>query len=199
MKLLACISLVWMSTMLCGFGILLRYAFTPGAAVLAPESWPATTRLVRPAGRPALVIFLHPRCACSRASLAELAQLLARDGARAAVYAVFLDPAGMKVGWATTNLWRAAAAIPGVTPVLDREGREAEIFHSGVSGEVRLYDAAGALAYQGGITESRGHEGDNAGRTALATLLAGGVPERTAAPVFGCALFAAHPLEGARP
>jgi len=57
------------------------------------------------------------------------------------------------------------------------------------SGHVVLYDADGKLVFNGGITSSRGHSGDNAGRAAITKLVhheSAAVPE---APVFGCSLL----------
>ena len=45
------------------------------------------------------------------------------------------------------------------------------------SGHVLLYDAGGVLRFAGGITDGRGHEGDNAGLDAALALLRGHVPE----------------------
>jgi hypothetical protein len=42
------------------------------------------------------------------------------------------------------------------------------------------------LLFAGGITAARGHAGDNAGRSAIETLLAGGRPGYDRTPVFGC-------------
>jgi hypothetical protein len=57
-----------------------------------------------------------------------------------------------------------------------------------------LFDASGALRYAGGITMSRGHEGDSAGSNALARILAG---EQQAGrfPAFGCPLVLEHVAE----
>jgi hypothetical protein len=57
-----------------------------------------------------------------------------------------------------------------------------------VSGQVLAYDGQGRLAFNGGITASRGHEGDSAGRSAVEAMLAGRRHAATAF-VFGCLLF----------
>ena len=49
----------------------------------------------------------------------------------------------------------------------------------------------GRLLFRGGITPSRGHEGDNAGRRRIASLLANGSADGRQTRVFGC------PLRGA--
>jgi hypothetical protein len=79
--------------------------------------------------------------------------------------------------------------IPGVTVHLDDAGREARLFASMTSGETLLFDAEGRLKFHGGITASRGHSGDNAGRDALEALLRGQASQQVITPVFGCSLF----------
>jgi hypothetical protein len=60
-----------------------------------------------------------------------------------------------------------------------------------------LYSPQGKLQFSGGITESRGHVGDNAGRAAvLAALTTDAPPEQTNAFVFGCALTGNTPPPG---
>jgi hypothetical protein len=79
---------------------------------------------------------------------------------------------------------------------IDEAGREAARFGATTSGHVLLYDRGGRLRFSGGITASRGHVGDNAGRAALLGLLIHGETERERTPVFGCPLFpGAGPIE----
>jgi hypothetical protein len=99
-------------------------------------------------------------------------------------------PEGFANGWVQTDLWRTAASIPGVTLVRDDDGREARRFGTATSGQTLLYDGDGALRFSGGITGSRAHAGDNAGRQSLVALLSGEQPDRVATNVFGCPLFA---------
>ena len=70
------------------------------------------------------------------------------------------------------------------------EGREAARFGAATSGQTFLYDARGGLLFSGGITGARAHAGDNAGRSAVVTLLNGtGGPAAPRTSVFGCPLF----------
>ena len=109
---------------------------------------------------------------------------------RVAAYVLFVKPPNSSDGWERTDLWASAAAIPGVTPVRDDGGVEAGRFHAATSGHTVLYDAAGSLLFSGGITSARGHAGDNAGRTAIVSLLTSSEAELRGTPVFGCPLFA---------
>ena len=61
--------------------------------------------------------------------------------------------------------------FPGVSVSSDQEGFEAKNFQSTTSGYVLLYDANGRLLFQGGITGSRGHSGENSGRDAIEAIL----------------------------
>ncbi|MGB8169639.1 MAG: hypothetical protein WCF18_19215 [Chthoniobacteraceae bacterium] len=182
--------MVWLSLALLGTAAMLAYANVPGVAAAAPGDWPPASEVPRAAGRPTLVMFLHPQCPCSRASIGELALLLAHAPRAVEARVLFLDPEGDDEAWVETDLWRSAAAIPGVAVARDVAGREARVFHSGTSGATLLYDGAGRLLFQGGITLARGHAGDNPGRSAIEALLRGEEPPTAATPVFGCGLFA---------
>jgi hypothetical protein len=160
---------------------MLNYEFTPGAVGTPSGSWPVDPTSargatgLRPDRRCAhLVMFAHPRCPCTRASIAELAHVMARAQGSAAATVLFYRPRQFPPGWERTDLWRSAAAIPGVTVRADPEGREAQRFGVVTSGHVLLYDRAGQLLFTGGITGSRGHEGDNAGCDSIIRLLTGG-------------------------
>jgi hypothetical protein len=52
-----------------------------------------------------------------------------------------------------------------------------------------LYGIDGRLLFAGGITSSRGHQGDNAGLDRVLSLVRGGKAERSESSVFGCGLF----------
>jgi hypothetical protein len=158
-----------------GFGIreLARYETTAGAAATAPARWP-DTRLPRGEGA-TVVMFLHPDCPCSRASLGELAKLDARG---ATIDIVFEGAHG--------SLWERAGDLPGATRITD-DGSEAARFGAKTSGYVVVYDRTGTQRFAGGITASRGHAGDNIGRLAVQRILDGAKGPAQHA-VFGCAL-----------
>jgi hypothetical protein len=134
----------------------------------------------------------HPHCPCTRATIGELASIMAHSQGRLTAYVLFLKPAGFSEEWEKSDLWRSAESIPGVTAVIDDEGAEANRFHAATSGQTLLYDAGGHLLFSGGITGSRGHSGDNAGHSAIVSLVNAGVAEQTESFVFGCPLFDAN-------
>src|SRR5262249_17872072 len=135
-----------------------------------PSRWPAQSSITPAADRATLVMLVHPRCPCSRASVEQLDWIMARVPAVAA-HVLFLRPAGVADDSEKTDLWRRVARIARVTAHTDIDGREARRFGAATSGQIVLYDAGGRLRFSGGITGSRGHAGDNAGSDAVVALL----------------------------
>jgi hypothetical protein len=180
---------VWLASAGTGLAWLMAYDNTPGAPAHAPAGWPAGSTLPRDAAGPTLVMLAHPRCDCTRASLGELAELLARAGQRPRTYVVFIRPGGVAAAWEKTATFEQATRIPGVTVIRDDNGAEAQRLGVSTSGQTLLYDGDGRLVYAGGITAARGKAGTNAGRSMLLELLAGAHPTRSTTEVFGCSLF----------
>ena len=180
----------WLGAVATGLSIVRTYDNAPGVSANAPTRWPAGTRLVPATSGPTLVMLAHPMCPCTRASLGELAEALARSNGAAKTYVLFIRPAGFAEGWEQSDLWQQAARIPGVTPVRDDQGVEADRFGTSTSGQTLLYSADGRLLFSGGITGSRGHAGGNEGRDGLVALLTRAGSGATRASVFGCPLFA---------
>jgi hypothetical protein len=144
--------------------------------------------LARSANRKTLVMFAHPQCPCTRASIGELALLMARCGNALDAYVVFFKPDGVADDWTRTGTVGEAERIPGVKVVFDKSGREAELFGAATSGQTDFFDTDGRLLFSGGITAARGHAGDNAGRDAIIEWTSTGAADRTRTPVFGCAI-----------
>ncbi|MBW8781162.1 MAG: RedB protein [Verrucomicrobia bacterium] len=186
---------LWLGLIVAVMVGLLKYSNLPGRAGVPPASWPGGSVIVRDEGRPTLILFAHPHCPCTQATLGELEQLLARCGSRVRTQVWFIKPAGVTDAWMDTDLWRKAAAIPGVTVHRDETGREARRFQVETSGQALLYDRDGRLLFAGGITLARGHAGDNPGRSALTALLENTLSGKIKTPVFGCSLFEAECVE----
>jgi hypothetical protein len=172
-----------------GFLWLTSYAATPGTASVVEPTWPQESRVVPDSARANLILLVHPHCPCSRASLAELHEIMTRCEGLVTSHVLFLKPSQMPEGWEVTELWRRAAAIPGVRVWLDRDGSEARRFGAETSGQVVLYDRQGDMKFRGGITIARGHQGESTGRRAIVAWLTGGTVERSSEAVFGCPLF----------
>jgi hypothetical protein len=186
----------WLLAVVTAMGLLANYSNSPGSVGTPPDRWPADSRISPDVSRPTLVMFAHPRCPCTRASLCELEVLMSRCQGRVSARVLFLKATGTTDDWAETDLWRTASAIPGATVHCDEAGSEAARFHAQTSGYILLYDRGGRLLFQGGITMSRGHNGDNPGRSALEELLSEQMSNQVKTPVFGCSLFAAQSQKG---
>jgi len=189
----------WLAAVAGGFAILWSYKSTPGPAQrAAPVRWPAASAVAPSAQRATLLLFAHPRCVCTRATMAELARMMARFHDRIDATVLFWTPRDAPPDWSSGDLWNSARRIPGVEVRRDLDGREASRFAVATSGGVVLYDAGGRLLFQGGITAARGHEGDSFGQERIASLLTTGAADRADAPVFGCALEDEPPVRLAR-
>jgi hypothetical protein len=168
---------------------LVRYEGAAGAPAKAPDAWPARASIALDPARPTLVMFAHPRCPCTRASIGELAVLMSKLQGRLTAHVLFARPAGTAEGWERTDQLASAARIPGVEVHVDPKGRGAELFGARTSGQVLLYSAAGRLLFSGGITGARSHMGDNAGADRVISLVRTGDAPRRASAVFGCSIF----------
>lgn len=176
--------------------------FLWAAAVGAGTFWfvdysskPATTAIAPGAGDPAvphselpvLIVFIHPHCPCSRATLSELERLMARNPGRMEVHAWFYKPDGVDDDWLSSDTRRKAESMPGVE-VSTIDDRVLKRFGTVTSGQVLLYDTNGGLVFSGGITIARAMEGDNAGLSSVESFLRSGQATAATAPVFGCIL-----------
>ena len=94
---------LWLSAVAAGGDLLWRHALTPGSTAAAPTHWP-TDSLIKPEpGLPMLVMLAHPQCACTRASLGELALIMAKLQGKLKAYVVFYQPVGFPASWVETD------------------------------------------------------------------------------------------------
>jgi hypothetical protein len=186
----------WLMTTLCGLSFMMSYEGTPGVAAASSVEWASKSRIQLANDRPTLVMLAHPQCPCTRASIGELNALLAQCSNKVQVDVLFLKPKGAPKDWEKTDLWRSAAAIPGVRAIADEGGTEARRFHVATSGQALLFDQNGHLLFSGGITAGRGHSGDNAGRDAIVSLVNTGKAKLHKTSVFGCSLLASSLVGG---
>lgn len=183
--LLAC----WFSAVIVGMYMLIAHSYICGPRGENPRRWPADSTLIRSETCPTLLVFFHPLCPCSKATLEELTRLLTKHKDKISVHIAFACD-GNSLLLAQSSLYRDAKDLPGVHVVEDTSGAEAQRFGAATSGHVFLYSPSGRLLFEGGITPARGHEGGNLGTTAIHEWLASGRSTTTTAPVFGCELVA---------
>jgi len=189
---LAIVAALWLASLITGSFFLTRYADTPGSDGPAPSKWPSGVSVPRDLNLPTLVMFLHPYCPCSRASVGELALIMAHRHGRVAGVVVIAANEGLDDPL-RSGLARDAALIPGVTVLCDQDGNAARRFHIATSGGVVLYDKNESLLFDGGITSARAHSGDNDGRDAVEALVAGKESITRTTPTYGCPIFNVEP------
>jgi hypothetical protein len=187
-RLWVAIGVIWLIAVAGGMRAMLNYENTAGAEGDPPAIWPAKSKIPRTTGLPTVVVMGHPKCPCTRATIGELAVLMARLHNQATAVVVLVRPRGTPDDWDDTDLRRSASEIPGVIVMTDFDEVEADRFQAQASGQTMLYDAGGKLLFSGGITASRGHSGDNVGRSSIVSLVTYGTAQSTRTPVFGCAL-----------
>ena len=104
---------LWLASVGFGMRVLLKYDNTPGRSAEVTESFPAESALFLASDRPTLVMLAHPRCPCTRASVGELAKIMAELQGKVKAYVLFTKPVGSDAAWNDTGLWRSVAEIPG--------------------------------------------------------------------------------------
>ncbi len=180
----------WVMAIAFGLHALMVYKGTPGVSGRTPETWPKNKLIALPADKPLLLMFAHPRCPCTKASLGELEILAAQAKNKFEAVVLFFEPEADSEAWTKTASVKIAESIPGVRVLFDKEGGVAKRFAAETSGQTVVYNSDGKLLFSGGITGSRGHMGDNQGFDLVLKLLDDGAfsPPRTT-KVFGCGLF----------
>jgi hypothetical protein len=184
----ALLSITWAAAAVLGSRALLNYENSPGKVGHIAADWPAKSSIQLATDRMTLVMLAHPQCPCTRASVNELAQIMARAQGKVRAYVLFYTPRGSGAQWENTQTRRSAAQIPGVTVLSDVDGAEAERFGAETSGHTFLFDQSGRLLFNGGITATRGHAGDNAGQDSIVSLIDNHDARLAQTFVFGCSL-----------
>jgi hypothetical protein len=183
------LSAAWLLASVVVIAFVLNYEQTNGAVGITSEHWPAKAQIPLDPKHDTLVMFAHPKCPCTRATMDELSRLMEKSDGKISAYVLFLKPKNFSDDWVQASLWKSARMIPGVTVKEDPEGLVAQKFGAETSGYVLLYAPNGQLLFSGGITGSRGHAGDNIGEDAIVELATGQNPGITHTMVYGCSLL----------
>ncbi len=153
----------WVLSCVAAYGALWSYANTPGDLGGPRHAWLRAASLHVDDDRPTLIMFAHPRCPCTRASMSELERLQGEMPGAFATRVVFFEPLGADESWRQTSLWDRALRLPDAQAIPDSGGEFASAAGAIVSGSVALLSADRKLKYWGGITPARGHEGASVG------------------------------------
>lgn len=199
--------IAWGVSLLVAMGGLIAYKGREGPASAPPERLPdflAPTAIDAPS--PTLLLFIHPKCPCTTATIRQLERvmalvlshqpapprdptLLANHPAPPHIVIVAAAWEGPVDAWVGASTAQSAKQFPGARLLVDHNAELAGRLGITTSGHVLLYDASRRLSFSGGITPARGHEGPNAGATALAAILTGAPAPIATTPTYGCPLI----------
>ena len=107
--------LAWVAVLFVTFATMRRYEFTPGADPAAPKSWPMQSQVTRPLGHSSLLVFAHPLCRCTDATLEELAKVARSAGPDIDITVLFFSPDGAGTEWRKSKSVQDAAATVSYT------------------------------------------------------------------------------------
>lgn len=181
---------IWFGLVVAVFSQMAIYQSTPGQSAEAARRMPVVAQVSPVAGAGTVIMFIHPKCPCTQASLSELERLVVEIPAETQTYVVCVVPNGVGEDWLDTALVSRAKSLAGVVVLNDTDGEMLSAFDAKTSGETFVYDENAERIFHGGITPSRGHEGISAGRVAVAELLGGRTEKSCTTPIFGCPLVA---------
>lgn len=186
-------SFIWLTITVAGFSYLLIYSHTKGTVSPSLKNiWPHESQIERDI-HPTLVMFVHPFCPCSLASIGELERLMPFIHDKVNVNVVFISLKNLEGvsadEWKQTQLWKKTNKIPGVNILRDNNELEAKLFGAETSGHTVFYDQKGNLVFSGGLTPARGHMGDSIGRSTIIGWMENSKQtDRVDSSIFGCEL-----------
>jgi len=176
----------WIVTVTAGLCWLAAYGSAEGPRGEAPTERPAFVPATD--GRWSAILFVHPRCGCTRSTMRQFERVVGEFAGQLTVSIVFYRPADEPPAWAEGHLRSMAAEMPGVHLIGDPGGLVSASMGARTSGHLMMFDPAGGLRYDGGLTIARGHEGDGPPMAAVHALLHGHGPPVFRSPVFGCVI-----------
>ena len=186
--------MAWISAIAVGTFALWQYDSEPGPAghrnpTLASQ---ARSELDEP-NRFKICVFLHPRCPCSVATVRELERMLSLIAKPIDVHAYLYCPRSETESWTKVGAGEVVRKIPGMNVTIDWDADLARQLGVETSGHLLVYSPSSELGFTGGITTSRGHEGDSAGKLHILSIINNGVKTGVLdEPVYGCPLFSAE-------
>jgi hypothetical protein len=179
---------LWAFGIIVGFCCLADYDTKPALADAAPLVWPPESSVQRSESQWTILMFVHPRCPCSRASLNELSRIVGECPGQAIVHVLLFQPPGTSGNWNSSSLRDLVDSIPQASITIDSSAGEAKRFSARVSGQTYAFDSQGRMRFSGGITGGRGHYGPNSSSDRLIKILLGKGATEQLSPVYGCDL-----------
>ncbi len=188
-------SLLWAFSIGLGLYLLMNHEVSPGKPGAPPVKWPKDSNIKLSSDKDTLVMFVHPQCPCTKASLEQLTPLTKTENL--AIKILVFSPRVKPKDWRHNAIDQLDFNKSSVSIIPDCDGFEAIRFNSQTSGQTLLYDTNGQLVFAGGITGARGKTGINPGLIELCTALSERTNKGTnsqkarEALVFGCSIIKA--------
>ena len=193
------IAVCWVCGVVASVVAVERYSNRDGSTTPLELVWPQESQLTLSPDTLTALIFAHPKCPCTQATVQEFQRIEARHPRAFDTIVVFPVTPAQEAAWRDTRLVRDAKQIQSATVVFDRGGVEARQFRCAVSGQVLLFAPDGHLLFSGGVTPARGHEGNNGGQEAFEHQVENPDSPPLTFPVFGCGLVVASPAPSGTP
>ncbi len=205
--------IIWLALTICTMTSFWAYEATPGTPSAVAECAPAESSILLASERNTLVVFIHPKCVCTNATLLELRRIWNEIDSTVHPKCIFAlrQPVDSAAAWTKTSIERMCREFPEATVLYDYGGMEAKRYGITTSGTCILYASNGHRIFCGGITASRGHQGPAHGQDVLlermkafssSSELHSANPQclnHDACPAFGCPLFSYHEEKSNRP
>lgn len=205
--------IIWLALSICTMTSFWAYEATPGTPPAVAECAPAESSILLASEHSTLVVFIHPKCVCTNATLLELRRIWNQFDSTVQPKCIFAlrQPADRRSAWIETSIERMCRDFPEATVLYDYGGLEAKRHGITTSGTCILYASNGHRIFCGGITASRGHQGPAYGQDLLlermktfssnSELHCSNQPglNHDVCPAFGCPLFSYHERESDRP
>lgn len=179
---------IWFALLITGHVVLFEYEMTEGPLGNSKRIFPEKSAVQLTHGRQNIVLFLHPACPCSAATVDEFHELMHEGESDSIGKVVFFMPPEQESEWALLPIISSVKRIPNVSISYDTNGSQADLFGATTSGHVLIYDGRGILQFSGGITGSRGHTGNNKNLEIAKNTIIAKNPKFVTTPVFGCSL-----------
>lgn len=189
------ITSLWCLIVISGMCTMMSYSNRGGNNGAPPSNNPNAINASQQNESNTLLLFLHPKCSCSLATVREMSRIIAYASRPIDIHIVFA-PISIYQDVSETKIWSHASLLPSVNIVVDRNGDLIKQYAVKTSGHALLYNPHGKLMFSGGITSGRGHEGDNSGKTAVIALISGQRALINTVPVFGCPLMGSQMTPG---
>lgn len=187
--ILTALTVGWLILVGAGFISLAVYQHGEGEIAERESTWVESGLIQHDANQCQLLVFLHPRCACSLATLNELARIQSRCKDRLSIQVVIYHPSSAEADWLQSPNVKLIKQIPNVRWTLDLDGSLAQQFGVRTSGHAMLFSPKGDVVFSGGITPARAHEGDNLGKQAIERYVCLGEKSVEESNVYGCPIF----------